>query len=54
MNPMDLFEWMVKEFYANYEYRITSVDDDGNIEWEINTVDYMKQSPHMNIEIAVD
>lgn len=44
---------MVKEFYANYGYTITSVDDDGNTEWEINTDDYMKRSPHMNIEIEV-
>ena len=45
---------MVKEFYANYEYTITSVDDDGNTEWRINTDDYMKRSPHMDVEIKVD
>ena len=45
---------MVKEFYANYEYAITSVDEDGNTEWRINADDYMKRSPHMNIDIKVD
>ena len=44
---------MVKEFYANYEYAITSVDEDGNTEWRINADNYMKRSPHMNVEIKV-